>query len=603
MSRKKRAKKRKRERLRNKKLLKKYPWLLPRNDWTGLPPKNYDYSWTELYSLPTGWRIAFGELIAEDLDRVLRKEHYVDKYRILQIKEKYGCYDDQTEVLTKDGWKYFRSLSYEDQIMTLNPDTNEIEYQYPTDIIAEKYNGDMYHLENRGLSLLVTPNHQLYVAKGSYYNGSKNNEKKMYPFELTTPDKYFKKDKRFKKGGAIWNGYNPYGTMFKIKGQVYTNTTGDNHPINPNTSRTYTRDDYEVDMMSWMRFLGFYVAEGCSDWMREANRKYGNNGGTISIAYNPYDEEDLVQKLIRDIGFEPKDGGRRTKRIYSVDIAEWLFVNCGHRAWNKKVPTFIKTLPKEYIEEFLKYLYIGDGHKTATSNILTTTSKQLSDDVQELLIKCGYSFREFIRDRRGHKGGSVCGNEIITKHISYDINWLQLEDIEIDNSKARKSKSFIERWEPYKGVVYCVTVPNHIIYIRRNGKGVWCGNSLRWYDNSVPKSVYDEYRRIISAYESISECICICCGAVDVHMTNTGWLAPLCKHCYETRINCKKPYEDVIDAEDNGRMPDSYTIRCYSNGGYTDTTYDISDITNRVRMRYERIQKRRSRRRLRQEGL
>lgn len=108
------------------------------------------------------------------------------------------------------------------------------------------------------------------------------------------------------------------------------------------------------------------------------------------------------------------------------------------------------------------------------------------------------------------------------------------------------------------------------------------------YDNGVPKSVYDEYRRIINAYESVSECICICCGAVDVHMTNTGWVEPLCKHCYETRINCKKPYEDVIDAEDDGRMPDSYTIRRFSNEGPTDTTYDISDITNRVRARYEK---------------
>ena len=26
-------------------------------------------------------------------------------------------------------------------------------------------------------------------------------------------------------------------------------------------------------------------------------------------------------------------------------------------------------------------------------------------------------------------------------------------------------------------MVYCVTVPNHIIYVRRNGKAVWCGNS------------------------------------------------------------------------------------------------------------------------------
>ena len=38
------------------------------------------------------------------------KNNYVDKLRIMQLKEKYGCYDDQTEVLTKNGWKYFKDL-------------------------------------------------------------------------------------------------------------------------------------------------------------------------------------------------------------------------------------------------------------------------------------------------------------------------------------------------------------------------------------------------------------------------------------------------------------------------------------------------------------
>ncbi|MDP2905918.1 MAG: GDP-mannose 4,6-dehydratase [Candidatus Omnitrophota bacterium] len=35
--------------------------------------------------------------------------------------------------------------------------------------------------------------------------------------------------------------------------------------------------------------------------------------------------------------------------------------------------------------------------------------------------------------------------------------------------------------EKYDGYVYCVNVPNHIIYVRRNGKVLWCGNC---YDES-----------------------------------------------------------------------------------------------------------------------
>lgn len=126
---------------------------------------------------------------------------------------------------------------------------------------------------------------------------------------------------------------------------------------------------------------------------------------------------------------------------------------------------------------------------------------------------------------------------------------------------------------------------------------------LRWYDNGVPESIHEEMSHVISKYECISECCCIVCGKPDVKMTNAGWLEPLCKPCYERCVNSTRTYEEVTDTDDPGRLPDTYTVRRFSTEGSTDTTYDISETSNKVRMRYERIQKRRSRRRLRQEGL
>lgn len=40
-------------------------------------------------------------------------------------------------------------------------------------------------------------------------------------------------------------------------------------------------------------------------------------------------------------------------------------------------------------------------------------------------------------------------------------------------SKKKRMEGFI----PYKGSVYCLTVPNEVFYVRRNGKPVWTGNS------------------------------------------------------------------------------------------------------------------------------
>lgn len=74
----------------NKILIEKYPFLLPRNRWSGEVPDDYDYSYTELDAMPIGWKKAFGELICEDLKNELIKSDLLNEYRILEIKEKYG---------------------------------------------------------------------------------------------------------------------------------------------------------------------------------------------------------------------------------------------------------------------------------------------------------------------------------------------------------------------------------------------------------------------------------------------------------------------------------------------------------------------------------
>jgi len=47
-----------------------------------------------------------------------------------------------------------------------------------------------------------------------------------------------------------------------------------------------------------------------------------------------------------------------------------------------------------------------------------------------------------------------------------------------------------ERWIDYNGMVYCVSVPNRTVYIRRNGIPVWCGNSdppMSWRNSSLDR--------------------------------------------------------------------------------------------------------------------
>ena len=57
----------------NKQLVEKYPFLLPRNRWTGNVPADYDYSYTELDAMPDGWRKAFGEQMGQEIAEELEK--------------------------------------------------------------------------------------------------------------------------------------------------------------------------------------------------------------------------------------------------------------------------------------------------------------------------------------------------------------------------------------------------------------------------------------------------------------------------------------------------------------------------------------------------
>jgi len=85
---KKQRKEAKRRRLVNKKLIKKYPWLKPYNVWTGKTWKDYNYETTWADDLPNGWRKAFGDMMFEEIDEVLKRTNTT--IYIEQIKEKYG---------------------------------------------------------------------------------------------------------------------------------------------------------------------------------------------------------------------------------------------------------------------------------------------------------------------------------------------------------------------------------------------------------------------------------------------------------------------------------------------------------------------------------
>ena len=55
------------------------------------------------------------------------------------------------------------SIFSKDTIMSLNPDTKNIEMVKAVDFIKSPVNGELYHFHNRNMDFCVTGNHRMYA--------------------------------------------------------------------------------------------------------------------------------------------------------------------------------------------------------------------------------------------------------------------------------------------------------------------------------------------------------------------------------------------------------------------------------------------------------
>ncbi len=80
----------------NRKLCERYPFLKYHSQFGNEELSGYDYDFTYLDDMPKGWRKSFGIQMCEELRDILIEADYLDKYQVVQVKEKYGrlCWYD-----------------------------------------------------------------------------------------------------------------------------------------------------------------------------------------------------------------------------------------------------------------------------------------------------------------------------------------------------------------------------------------------------------------------------------------------------------------------------------------------------------------------------
>lgn len=355
-------------------------------------------------------------------------------WNLCSVNWNIGCFDDKTEILTKDGWKSVYNISKKDEVISLNPKTNIAGYYPIKRIIKYNYEGDIYHLKGKCLDFYFTPEHRL------YYNWS---AKQQWQIDKICN---LKKDSK-----------SPVHFAHSITLQEYEEKSL--NFIKPKQLQNISDED-------WLEFLGWFISEGCLTLEKNLSYKI-----IITQFKNVHPFEfDKICSLIKRMGLNYWICKEKSIVFSSKEIFEHLKEHCYkitenskirtksvYCCYNKCFPSYVKNLSKRQTEILLNSFWLGDGSEDKGLKRWNTSSKQLADDIQEVVLKLGIPCSLLIKQKN--------------RNPLYVVGELKSKVRMLDFYKGLTI-------EPYNALVWCVeTLPHGLIFIRRNSCCMWTGNS------------------------------------------------------------------------------------------------------------------------------
>lgn len=372
------------------------------------------------------------------------------------------CVDEETEVLTEVGWKKFDDLKVGDKVLSKRVD-DVMEYVRVIDVMKmAQRRREMVHVKTRNLDHLVTKNHALWVSD---YVGQRKG--KWGSFKRCNAEDVVGKRFRLSRSGK-WAGDDRKAPI-----------------ILPARKVPHGRflPERRIDVNTWLEFLGYFLSEGCV-WSSRGRDRRGKkrldrpHGVGIAKQADKARNEKIV-RCIKRAGFSLVNGGNNWT-INSVQLAEVLWPLRG--AVNKHVPREFMNLSARQLRILFDALWLGDGAKNGHQ--YGSVSERLADNVQELALKlgmCGTIWKDKNSGRESLLDGRVVASRFPLFMVS--ISKCQLSP-DIGQVKSKRAEQV--RVVSYDGPVFCCTLErNGIMYVRRNGKPVWTGNSYLPHDYSM----------------------------------------------------------------------------------------------------------------------
>ena len=368
-----------------------------------------------------------------------------DNFRYVDLDVAYpyasadACHDEQTEVLTKKGWVFWKDYDGITPLASPNLVTNTLEWATPTKVIKYNYNGLMKYYKARNQDWMVTPNHNMLV----------------HASQKTQREVLYKQADSLNESEVIYTG-----PTEKISSKKY-----------------YTIGEHVISEVDLARLTGLILSDGWVNNITKTQRTH-----TVGVCVSENKRFSYIDSFLKSLPFKATYYKPNPDRViwkwesYSKDL--WnVFIDCCHEgSTGKFVPQFIKDMSAEAIYEFLKYYSYADGSCTNWDSFhnnkrnwcieICTTSTKMKDDIQELLTTIGFRSKA---TQRPPKDSMIAGRLIKKENCAPQ--WL----IYFNGAKTYIRGEFIQD-VPYNGTVYCATVPNHTLVTRRNGCVLVSGN-------------------------------------------------------------------------------------------------------------------------------
>jgi len=360
------------------------------------------------------------------------------------------CYDYQTEVMTRQGWKRWPDVVATDELACQVD--GRLCYCHPHALHRYRYHGQLHGVDTGRINYLVTPNHRVWV-RGFHKTAE-------YHFENADSVKNFRK---VQSGGFL-----PYlGDAAEVFRLPRTEISHNPKQV-ARATNIVNIDTINID--DWAEFMGWWLGEGSS-----ACRQSNGDGrvayrARISQSLNKNPENyTQIEQLLDRLPFKwCKDARGFTIGVKQLAVYLQQFRGSPERY----IPEELLRSRVSAREKLFDALMRGEGRRDrrGVRTQFCTTSPQLSTDFQRLAFSLGYATTHaWEPDERAQS--NYGGAHVIHVH--------KFNEHQIHTKRPPSQGGHGDHYQQqYNDNVYCATVPGGLLYVRRNNcVGHWSGNS------------------------------------------------------------------------------------------------------------------------------